>query len=359
MKKFFTAAMLAIAIGAGIATLAGDKTVTEQLTNTGVRLPVESEFPSLGGAKEWLNSEPLSAAELRGRVVLVQFWTYSCINWLRTQPYVRAWASKYRDKGLVVIGVHTPEFGFEKNADNVRWAAKNFRVDYPIAIDSDYAIWRAFGNQYWPALYFIDADGRIRHHQFGEGGYERSEAILQQLLAEAGVVEVSDELASVDARGPEVAADWDSLRSPETYVGYDRTENFASAGGILRDQPREYAAPEKLGLNHWSLSGNWTIGRQATRMNMANGRIAYRFHARDVHLVMGPAPGQAPVRFRVLIDGLPPGVNGGSDVDAEGAGTASKQRLYQLIRQQQPVADRTFEVEFLDPGVEAFSFTFG
>ena len=246
MKKIFTAAMLAIAIGAGIATLAGDKTVTEQLIGTGVRLPVESEFPSLGGAKEWLNSEPLSAAELRGRVVLVQFWTYSCINWLRTQPYVRAWASKYRDKGLVVIGVHTPEFGFEKNADNVRWAAKNFRVDYPIAIDSDYAIWRAFGNQYWPALYFIDADGRIRHHQFGEGGYERSEAILQQLLAEAGVADVGDEPASVDARGPEVAADWDSLQSPETYVGYDRTENFASAGGILRDQPREYAAPEKL-----------------------------------------------------------------------------------------------------------------
>ena len=216
MKKFFTAAMLAIAIGAGIATLAGDKTVTEQLTNTGVRLPVESEFPSLGGAKEWLNSEPLSAAELRGRVVLVQFWTYSCINWLRTQPYVRAWASKYRDKGLVVIGVHTPEFGFEKNAENVRWAAKNFRVDYPIAIDSDYAIWRAFGNQYWPALYFIDADGRIRHHQFGEGGYEHSEAILQQLLAEAGVVDIGDDPASVDARGPEVAADWGSLQSPET-----------------------------------------------------------------------------------------------------------------------------------------------
>jgi hypothetical protein len=275
------------------------------------------------------------------------------------QPYVRAWAEKYRDQGLVVIGVHTPEFGFEKNLDNVRRAAKALKVDYPIAVDTEYAVWRAFDNQYWPALYFADAKGKIRHHQFGEGDYEQSEAVIQQLLAEAGKGDVSHVPAPVDARGIEAAADWSSLRSAENYVGYDRTENFASPGGMVKDARRVYAVPGRLKLNQWALSGDWTVGRQATVLNRANGRIAYRFHARDLHLVMGPAAAGTSVRFRVLIDGQPPGAAHGLDVDAEGNGTATEQRLYQLIRQAGPIADRLFEIEFLDSGVEAYAFTFG
>jgi thiol-disulfide isomerase/thioredoxin len=322
-------------------------------------LPIEGAMPSLGGATLWLNSEPLSAAGLRGNVVLIDFWTYTCINWLRTLPYVRAWAEKYKQHGLVVIGVHTPEFAFEQNVENVRRAAKDLRVDFPIAIDSDYAIWRAFDNHYWPALYFVDAQGRIRHHHFGEGQYEQSEMVIQRLLAEDGNSGIGQELVSVEGGGVEAAADWDSLRSPENYVGYARTENFASPGGVALDMPRVYAAPARLRLNQWALAGDWIVGRQATLLNQANGKITCRFHARDLHLVMGPAVPGTSVRFRVLVDGEPPSAAHGSDVDDQGNGTLSEQRLYQLIRQPQPIADRLFEIEFLDPGVEAYAFTFG
>ena len=352
-------AILASGVGAQLEALAEDKTVLQQITPVTLRLPVEGALPSLGGATGWLNSQPLTAAGLRGKVVLIEFWTYSCINWLRTLPYVRAWAEKYKDQGLVVIGVHSPEFEFEKNVENIRLAAKDMRVHYPIAIDSDHAIWRAFKNEYWPALYFVDAQGRIRHHQFGEGEYEKSEMIIQQLLAEAGMGGSGRELVSVNARGVEAAADWSSLQSPENYVGYQRTANFTSPGGPVLNKRRVYSAPERLRLNHWALSGDWTMGKQATVLNQANGRIAYRFHARDLHLVMGPAAPGASVRFRVLIDGQPPGPAHGIDVDGQGNGTATEQRLYQLIRQPQPIADRQFEIEFLDPGVATFAFTFG
>jgi thiol-disulfide isomerase/thioredoxin len=322
-------------------------------------LPVEGELPSLGGASGWLNSQPLTKDGLRGKVVLVDFWTYTCINWLRTLPYVRAWAGKYKEHGLVVIGVHTPEFRFEKDVDNARRAVKDRKIDFPIAIDNDYAIWRAFDNHYWPALYIIDAQGRIRHHQFGEGGYEKAERIIQQLLDEAGFSGIGDQLAAVDARGVEAEADWADLKSPENYLGHARTENFVSPGGAVLDKPRVYAAPARVKLNDWALSGDWTVKRDAVVLNKANGRIAYRFHARDLHLVMGPAARGASVRFRVLIDGQPPGAAHGSDVDDHGNGTVSEQRLYQLIRRPNPIADRQFEIEFLDPGVEAFAFTFG
>jgi thiol-disulfide isomerase/thioredoxin len=339
--------------------LAAMLTSMQQGTPKPARLPIEGELPSLDGATAWLNSPRLTPAGLRGKVVLVQVWTYTCINWLRTLPYVRAWAEKYKDQGLVVIGVHSPEFGFEHDIDNVRWAAKDMKVDYPIAIDNDFAIWRAFNNQYWPALYFVDAEGRIRHHQFGEGDYEESEMIIQQLLTEAGAGGIAREPVSVDARGIEAAADWGSLKSPENYVGYDRTENFASRGGAVLDRSRVYAVPENLKLNQWALSGDWTTGKQAIVLNKPNGRIVYRFHARDLHLVMGPAVRGTSVRFRVLIDGQPPGAAHGIDVDDQGYGTVTEQRLYQLIRQPTPIADRQFEIEFLGPGVEAFAFTFG
>ena len=321
------------------------------------KLPVEGHAPSFGGATSWVNSPPLTADNLRGKVVLVDFWTYTCINWLRTLPYVRAWAEKYKDRGLVVIGVHSPEFEFEQNLDNVRRAVKDMRVDYPVAVDSGHAIWRAFNNQYWPALYFIDAQGRIRHHQFGEGEYAHAEMIIQQLLAEAGATGIDRQLVAIDPRGAEVAADWDSLKSPENYLGYERTENFASPGGV--GKRRVYAAPTGLALNHWALAGDWTVERQLIVLHKANGRIAYRFHARDLHLVMGPAARGAAVRFRVLVDGKPPAAAHGIDVDEQGNGTVTEQRLYQLIRQSRAITDRQFEIEFLDPGVEAFAFTFG
>ena len=324
-----------------------------------VQLPVEGSMPSLAGATEWLNSPPLTAAGLRGSVVLVEFWTYTCINWLRTLPYVRAWAEHYQDRGLVVIGVHTPEFDFEHDLDNVRRAVKDLRVDYPVAVDNDYAIWSAFDNHYWPALYFVDAQGQIRHHQFGEGRYEESEMLLQQLLTEAGSGGIGRDLVSVDAGGVEAAADWGSLRSPENYLGYERTDNFASSNGAVLDTPHVYAAPAGLRLNHWALAGDWTVRRAAVALNQAGGRIAYRFQARDLHLVMGPAVRGMPVRFRVLIDGQPPGAAHGTDVDDQGNGTITDPRLYQLVRQPGPVTDRTFEVTFLDPGVQAYAFTFG
>ncbi len=322
---------------------------------TAGRLPVEGEMPSLAGATEWLNSKPLTAGELRGKVVLVNFCTYTCINWLRSLPYVRAWSRKYWAHGLVVLGVHTPEFQFEKDLPNIRQGLTDRRIDYPIAVDSSYAIWRAFRNAAWPALYFVDAKGRIRHHRFGEGEYDRSERAIQQLLSEAGLGNFGPELVSIDAGGVEAAADWENLRSAENYLGYDRTENFRSPGGARLDKPRSYAAPERLKLNEWALSGDWTMKKQVAVLNSAGGRIAYRFHARDLHLVMGgPA-----ARFRVLVDGKPPETAHGVDVDAHGNGSVTLPRMYQLIRQPKPFVDRQFEIEFLDPGVEVYSVTFG
>ncbi len=316
-------------------------------------------MPPLNGVTGWLNSPPLTTAGLRGKVVLVEFWTYSCINWLRTLPYVRAWAEKYRNQGLVVIGVHTPEFEFEKDLDNVRRAVREMRIEYPVAIDSDYAVWRAFKNNYWPAFYFVDATGQIRHHRFGEDDYERSERVIQQLLAGAGRGGFDRGTVSVEGSGAEAAPDWDSLRSPETYVGYQRTERFGSPGGVRRGSRHVYSAPRQLRLNQWALSGDWTVERQAAALHEPGGRIAFRFHARDLHLVTGPAARGVSLPFRVLLDGQAPGAAHGVDVDEQGIGTIREQRMYQLIRQPAPVVDRLFEIEFLDPGVEAFAFTFG
>lgn len=326
---------------------------------TTLQLPVEGQLPSLEGATGWLNSEQLTAASLAGRPVLVQFWTFTCINWLRTLPYVRSWFEKYRSDGLVVIGAHTPEFGVETDLENVRRAVTEMRIEYPVAIDSDYRIWRAFDNRYWPALYFADADGRIRHHRFGEGEYEYSELVIQLLLTAAGVGDVSRQLVSVDARGVEAPADWDDLRSPETYLGYDRAENFASPGGASPDRPQEYSLPAAPQLNAWGLAGRWTVGHQAAVLDAPGGRIAHRFHARDLHLVLGPPRDGRAVGFRVLLDGEPPGAAHGADTDEDGAGTVTEPRLYQLIRQPPPVSERTFEITFADSGVEAYVFTFG
>ena len=326
---------------------------------TAARLPVEGELPSFGGATGWLNSPPLTPDGLREKVVLVDFWTYTCINWLRQLPYVRAWAARYSGQGLVVIGVHTPEFGFEHDPDNVRRAVRDVQVSYPVAIDNDYAVWSAFDNHYWPALYFADGRGQIRHHHFGEGEYQQSEMIIQQLLAEARSADAGHELVSIDARGVEAPADWATLRSPENYTGYERTENFSSPGGAVPGKRHAYTAPAQLRLNHWALSGDWTMEDQATRLNQADGQIAYRFCARDLHLVMGPAVQGMSVRFRVLLDGQPPGAARGADVDDHGNGTVAEQRLYQLIRQPSPITDRTFEITFLDPEVQAYAFTFG
>jgi thiol-disulfide isomerase/thioredoxin len=347
-RRFLGTAALTIgAVGFGM--------IASAKTRTGER----GELAALVGATTWLNSQPLTAAELDTKVVLVDFWTYSCINWRRQLPYVRAWAKKYKDHGLVVIGVHAPEFSFQKNVDNVRWAAKDMHIEYPIVIDNDHAIWRAFNNEYWPALYFADAKGRIRHQIFGEGHYEQSEVVIQRLLAQGGNSRIPNELVSVDARGAEAAADWGELGSGENYVGYERTETFASPGGIRTDKAYVYAVDGQLRRNHWALSGNWTMGREAIVLNEPNGQIAYRFHARDLHLVMGPAAPRTSVRFRILIDGQAPQVAHGVDVDEQGNGTVTEPRMYQLIRQPRPISDRQFEIQFLDVGVEAFSFTFG
>ena len=324
-----------------------------------VNLPIEGELPSLEGATGWLNSPPLSGADLRGKVVLIDFWTYTCINWLRTLGYVRAWAEKYEDQGLVVVGVHTPEFPFEREVDNVRQAAKDMRVEYPIVLDSDYAVWRAFSNQYWPAVYIADAEGRIRHHQFGEGGYAECERTIQQLLRDAGRDGIGDDLVSVADDGFEAQADWANLGSPETYLGYEQARNFASPGGAELDRSHTYVAPDSLRLNQWALSGDWTVERGAAVLNRAEGGITFGFHARDVNLVMGPPSRDTSVPFRVLVDGQPPGAGHGVDIDEEGNGTATQQRMYQLIRQRGPVTDRTFEIRFVGPGVEAYAFTFG
>jgi thiol-disulfide isomerase/thioredoxin len=329
------------------------------LHTTSAQLPVEGRLPSFEGATGWLNSPPLTADGLRGKVVLVNFWTYTCINWLRQLPYVRAWAGKYAAQGLVVIGVHTPEFSFEHNLDNVRRAVQDMEVDYPVAIDNDYAVWSAFDNHYWPALYFADAEGRIRHHHFGEGEYQQSEMVIQMLLAEGGSADPGHDLVSVEARGLEAAADWAVLRSPENYTGYGRTEGFASPGGVVPGKSYPYTVPAGLRLNEWALEGDWTVEQEAATLNTAGGKIACRFQARDVNMVLGPtAPGTS-VRFRVLIDGQPAGADHGTDVDEQGSGTLTGQRVYQLVRQHGPVTERTFEIMFLDPGAAAYSFTFG
>jgi thiol-disulfide isomerase/thioredoxin len=322
-------------------------------------LPSEGRLPEFDGATGWLNSSPLSPGDLRGKVVLVDFWTYTCINWLRTLGYVRAWGEKYEQHGMVTVGVHTPEFPFERDVENVRRAALDMNVTYPIALDSDYGVWDAFANRYWPAVYIADAHGRIRHHQFGEGGYEECERVVQQLLRDAGGDGVPDDVVSVNPKGLETQADWANLRTPETYLGYDQAQNFASPDGAKLDQARTYVAPDSLRLNHWALGGDWTVGRRAAVLDEAGGRIVFRFHARDVHLVMSPGARGESVPFRVLVDREPPGDAHGLDVDEQGNGTLCQERLYQLIRERGTVTDRTFEIVFLAPGAEAYVFTFG
>ena len=324
-----------------------------------VPLPIEGQLPSFDGGTGWLNSEPLSPEGLEGEVVLVDFWTYTCINWLRTLPYLRAWDAKYRDQGLTSIGVHTPEFGFERDIDNVATAVRDMDIDYPIVLDSGSAIWRAFENHYWPALYIADGHGRIRYHHFGEGEYAMAEMVLQQLLVEAGANSVDPALVSVEASGLELAADWNHLRSPETYLGSSRITGSASPDRLRFGEPHDYTAPTKLDLNHWAPSGTWTLAPHAALSNQSGARIIHRFHARDLHLVMGPVSKEAPIPFRVLLDGEPPGTAHGDDVDASGNGSLTDQRLHQLIRQPGTITDRVFEIEFLDSGAEVYCLTFG
>jgi hypothetical protein len=356
-RSIVGAAMIAIAGGTRLGALG---TAAARAATAPGHPGTSRDFPSLAGATAWLNSRPLTPAALRGRVVLVNFCTYSCINWLRSLPYVRAWAEKYQSQGLVVMGVHTPEFGFEHDLGNIRRALRGMRIGYPVAVDNNYAVWRAFDNSYWPALYFIDARGRIRHRKFGEGDYAQSERLIQRLLADAGATGLDRQLADVNSTGVEAQADWNNLKSPETYVGYGqaRPGEFASPGGQLPDLPKVYAAPSALPLNQWALAGNWTMGVQATVANAGSGRIACCFHARDLNLVLG-APGGRAMPFRVLVDGRPPANSHGIDVNELGFGSVSVPRLYQLIRQPPPIMDRQFTIEFADPGVQAFVFTFG
>ena len=367
-------AAIALGLDTGVLTrvsLAATGGIEQQLINVvrpaqaaepalpaGAPLPVEGQMPSLDGATKWFNSPPLTAASLRGKVVLVDFWTYSCINCLRSLPYVRGWADKYKDHGLVVIGVHAPEFAFEKDPANVAKAIKDLGVDYPVAMDNDYAIWRGFNNQYWPAHYFIDAQGEIRHHHYGEGGYEESEDVIRQLLTAAGQKNLPSGYVHDVHRGVEAAASNDPTISPETYVGYARAENFAG-GKEVPDETSDYHAPRALGTNQWALDGRWTVHDENAQLDKAGGSITYRFRGRDLHLVLGPSSDGKPVRFRVTIDGKPPGADHGTDTDAQGNGTITEQRLYQLVRQANGSGERLFQIEFLDPGVHAFAFTFG
>jgi cytochrome c biogenesis protein CcdA/thiol-disulfide isomerase/thioredoxin len=343
-----------------VLTGAGPSATMMQAT-PGIQAPnlsVEGALPPLTGATDWLNSPPLTDAALKGKVVLIDFWTYSCINCLRTIPYVRAWAEKYKDQGLVVIGVHTPEFAFERNVDNIRAAVEKLKINYPVAVDNNYEIWRAFDNQYWPAHYFIDAQGRIRFHHFGEGEYAESERVIQELLAETGKTAASTDLVSVNASGAEAAPDLEAVKSPETYIGFGRIENFVSPGGVVAGAGHLYSAGAPQ-LNQWGLTGNWTIGPENARLNQPGGGIVYRFHARDLHLVLGPGRTSEPIHFRVTIDGAAPGNDHGADVDADGRGVVNGERLYQLIRQDGEIKDRLFEIQFLNPGVQAYAFTFG
>jgi thiol-disulfide isomerase/thioredoxin len=335
------------------------RSIVHHLPGDSGELPVEGPLPSFAGATGWLNSEPLTPEGLRGRVVLVDFWTYTCVNWLRTLPYVRAWDEKYAAQGLTTIGVHTPEFDFERDVDNIIAQARALRVPYPIAVDSDYGVWGDFDNHYWPAVYIADAQGRIRYHHFGEGEYAMQEMVIQQLLLEAGAENVDPVLVSVDPVGPEVAADYQTLRSPESYLGYGQATGMASPDGLPADQPHDYAPPASLRLNEWAPSGAWSISQRAATATAPSSRLAYRFQARDVNLVMGPATRGTAIPFRVRLDGQPATGAVGSDVDADGNGTVSDQRLYQLIRQPAPIGERVFEIEFFEPGAELFCFTFG
>ena len=326
----------------------------------GADLPVEGEIPSFAGATLWLNSPPLTPEALRGKVVVVDFWTYSCINCLRALPYVESWYEKYKSHGLVLIGVHAPEFAFEKDPGNVRRAVADLKVTYPVALDNDYAVWQAFNNQYWPAHYFIDATGRIRAHHFGEGNYDESEQIIRKLLTEAGQSDLPPAgMGTTKAVGVQAPPDEAHDQSPETYVGYRRAENFASPGGLVQDQAHTYAAPPALKLNQWALSGSWNVDPEKAALNAVRGKIEFRFYARDLHLVLGPGSDGKPVRFRVMLDGAAPGANHGADTDSSGAGVVDRQRLFQLIRQSGDVGEHVFSIEFLDSGVQAYSFTFG
>jgi hypothetical protein len=321
-------------------------------------LPVEGRLASFDGATGWLGSPPLTPAGLQGSVVLVNFWTYTCVNWLRQLPYVRAWSDRYAAHGLVVVGVHTPEFSFEHDADNIRAALVRDDIRYAVAVDSEYGVWQAFENHYWPALYFADVQGRIRHHHFGEGEYERSEMVIQQLLVEAGA-EPGTERVSVHPHGLEVPADWTTVRSPESYAGYDRAETFASPEEVRPGLPQGYTIPGQLGLNEWALDGDWTIDAEPATLDSAGGRVAFRYHARDVNLVMGPAAAGAAIPFRVLVDGRPPGTSAGSDIAEDGSGTLTEPRLHQLVRHDGPVQERTITLTFGEPGAQVVCFTFG
>jgi thiol-disulfide isomerase/thioredoxin len=335
------------------------RSFVHRLPGDSAELPVEGHVPAFTGATRWLNSEPLTPEGLHGRVVLVDFWTYTCVNWLRTLPYVRAWAAKYAPQGLTTIGVHTPEFAFEHDVNNIIAQARAMGVTYPIAIDSDYGVWNAFANHYWPAVYLADAQGRIRYHHFGEGDYAMTEMVIQQLLVEAGVKNVAMDLVSVNPVGLEVAADDQTLRSPETYLGYDQAVGMASPDGLRPDQAHDYAPPAALRLNEWAPEGNWTIAARAATATAPNARLAFRFQARDVNLVMGPAERGNAIPFRVFLDGQPATGAHGTDVAADASGRVSEQRTYQLIRQPAPIIERTFAIEFLKPGVELYCFTFG
>jgi thiol-disulfide isomerase/thioredoxin len=352
MRVFLAAATAAVLSCAAVSTPPGNAQEAPSIVGS---------FPlkGLSGATGWINSKPLKAKQLKGKVVLVDFWTYSCINCLRAVPYVRAWADKYKDDGLVVIGVHSPEFEFEGEMPNVEKAVKKFGITYPVALDSDHAIWNAFHNEYWPAHYFIDATGKVRYEHFGEGEYEQSERWIQELLKEANAKPMPADTVNVQAQGIEAASDASDVGSPETYVGYERTRNFASPGGIKQDGEHLYTAPSQPRLNEWGFAGKWDEQARVAVLRSAGGKIFFRFHARDLHLVLGPRADGEPVRFRVTIDGQSPGANHGVDTDAEGNGVVKDLRLYQLVRQKGPIADHTFVIEFQDPGVQAFSFTFG
>ena len=338
---------------------AQDKHMTQATSFAPVNLTDQGPVPSFSRATAWLNSRPLGPDDLRGKVVLVDFWTYTCINWRRTLPWLRAWKEKYRDSGLVVIGVHTPEFGFESDVDNIRRAAREQDVGYPIAVDSSYEIWDGFNNQFWPALYLLDSHGRVRDHKFGEGGYEQIESSIQRLLMEAGQRSFDRAPVAVSGVGAEAGADWDDLQSPETYLGSAHASSLASVRTVLADRSRVYAFPSHLRLNEWALEGSWRIEKESALSNAARGKVAFRFHARDLHLVMGPTAAGTSIPFRVTLDGKPPGEALGVDLDAQGRGSVDSPRMYQLIRQSGRITDRQFEIEFLEPGIEVFVFTFG
>jgi thiol-disulfide isomerase/thioredoxin len=324
-----------------------------------VPLPVRYPLPGFGGATAWLGTEPLSSADLRGKVVLVDFWTFTCINWIRTLPHTRAWAETYGQHGLVVIGVHTPEFSIERGLDRVARAVRDLGVPYAVAVDDDDAVWNAFANRYWPARYLADADGRVRHHHFGEGGYQRTENVIRRLLTDAGAADLPAAVEPVDALGIEAAADWDHVGSSETYVGAARSVGFASPEGDGPGEPRAYTTPSRLQTNEWALAGRWTVAAEGAVSNEPGARITYRFHARDLNLILAPASEDRPARFWVRLDGEPPGCAHGLDTDEDGAGVVDRPRLYQLVRQPGAIDDHLFEVELLDPGVTAYCFTFG